>query len=62
MRLEGKIMKLRNVLMASAMAASAVGFAAAAHAADSTGGFFAYLGWSTVILLPLFLLTGWLFF
>lgn len=25
-------------------------------------GFFAYLGWSTVILLPLFLLTGWLFF
>jgi len=35
MRLEGKIMKLRNVLMASAMAASAVGFAAAAHAADN---------------------------
>lgn len=25
-------------------------------------GFFAYLGWSAVILLPLFLLTGWLFF
>ena len=25
-------------------------------------GFFAYVGWSTVILLPLFLLTGWLFF
>jgi len=25
-------------------------------------GFFAYVGWSAVILLPLFLLTGWLFF
>ncbi|MFK4445635.1 Na+/H+ antiporter NhaD/arsenite permease-like protein [Caballeronia udeis] len=25
-------------------------------------GFFAYVGWSTVILLPLFVLTGWLFF
>ena len=25
-------------------------------------GFFAYLGWSTVVLLPLFLITGWLFF
>ncbi|MGX7004034.1 sodium:proton antiporter [Caballeronia sp. KNU42] len=25
-------------------------------------GFFAYLGWSAVVLLPLFLLTGWLFF
>ncbi|WP_277049659.1 sodium:proton antiporter [Caballeronia mineralivorans] len=25
-------------------------------------GFFAYLGWSTVVLLPLFLISGWLFF
>ncbi|TCK94031.1 UIT6 family transporter [Paraburkholderia sp. BL9I2N2] len=25
-------------------------------------GFFAYLGWSAVVLLPLFLVTGWLFF
>jgi Na+/H+ antiporter NhaD/arsenite permease-like protein len=25
-------------------------------------GFFAYLGWSAVILMPLFLITGWLFF
>ena len=25
-------------------------------------GFFAYLGWSTLVLLPLFLITGWLFF
>jgi hypothetical protein len=24
--------------------------------------FFAYLGWSVVILVPLFLVTGWLFF
>ena len=25
-------------------------------------GFFAYLGWSAVVLLPIFIVTGWLFF
>jgi len=32
--LEGRIMKIRNLLMASAMTAAVVGLAASAHAAD----------------------------